>query len=184
MSDQEGVYSSNILKQQAVHVLHPVSGHVDHAESHPHADDAKQLTVEKPQAELLRWHYRLVHLSFKMIKTMATVGLLTKRITTAPIPKCAGCMFAETTKNPWRKKGATRGHVGRKTNITRPGQYVPVDQLDSPHVGLIMQLKEIPTKKRYRYATIFVDHYYELEYLLSTLKNASSTTLRHTASIY
>ena len=35
----------------------------------------------------------LGHLSFKMIKTMASIGLLTKRIATVPIPKCAVCML-------------------------------------------------------------------------------------------
>lgn len=64
-------------------------------------------------------------------------------------------MFAEMTKNPWRKKGASVRHVERKTNIKIIGQCVSVDQLESPQVRLIAKLKGIPTKKRYRYDTIF-----------------------------
>ena len=136
-------------QQQARHDSHPVDGSiesVDVAKSHPHADDAQQLTVENPQADLLRWHYRLGHLSFKLIKAMAKVGLLPKRIATAPTPRCVGCMFSSMMKKPWRTKGTKGNQVGRKTNVTRPGQCVSVDQLESPHVGFYAQLKGIPTR--------------------------------------
>ena len=165
MSARVEVDSSKSRKQQDGNVPHPASGSVNHAEYHPHADDAHRLIVENPQADLLRWHYRLGHLSFKMIKTMATVCLFPKRIATAPITKCDGCMFAEMANNPCSKKGAAGRHVGRTTKITRPGQLVSVGQLDSPQVGLIAQLKGIPTKKCYRYAIIFVDHYSDLKYV-------------------
>ena len=158
MSARYGVDSRKIRTQKSGHVPHLVSGHVDHVESHPHADDAHQLTVENLPADLLIWKYRLGHLSFKMINTMDTIGLFPKRIATAPIPKCAGYMFSATTKKPWRKKGAAGRHVVRTTKITQQGQCVSVDQLESTQVGFIAQLKGIPTKKRYRYATIFVDH--------------------------
>ena len=160
-SAREGVYSSKSRKQQAGHVPHPAIGHVNHLESHPHADDTQRLTVDNPQEDLLIWNYCLGRLSFKMIKTMATVGLLSMRIATEPISKCSGCMFSAMAKNPW----AASGHVGRKTKITRPGQCVSVDQLKSPQVGFIVQLKGIPTKKHYRYAMIFVDHCSDLNYV-------------------
>ena len=86
---------------------------------------------------------------------MATVGLFPKIIVTAPIPKYSGCMFAAMTKKPWRNKGAAIRHLGRKKNITRPRQHVSVGQLESPQVGFIAKLKGVPTKKRYRYTTIF-----------------------------
>ena len=61
-----------------------------HENLQPHADDSQRLTIEYPQAELLGWHYRLGHFSFKLIKAMAEVGLLPKKLAKAPIPKCAG----------------------------------------------------------------------------------------------
>ena len=182
MSAREGetVHCKQQHQQQARHDSPPVDGSiesVDLAKSHPHADDAQRLTVENPQADLLRWHYRLGHLSFKLIKAMAQVGLLPKRIATAPTPKCAGCMFSSMTKKPWRTKGSKGNQVGRRTKVTRPGQCVSVDQLESPQVGFYAQLKGIPTKKRYRYATIFVDHFSDLKYVHYMEDSTSKSTV-------
>ena len=84
-----------------------------------------------------------------MIKTMGDVGIFPKPIATPPIPKCARCMLSDMTNKPWCTKDAAKNQVGRKTNITRPGQSVYVDKLESPQVGFIAQLKDIPIKKRY-----------------------------------
>jgi hypothetical protein len=60
--------------------------------------------------------------------------------------------------------------------ITTPGQCVSVDQLESTTPGLIAQLKGIPTTKRYKAATVFVDHYSRLSYVhLQKTTNASET---------
>jgi len=175
MTDREGE-KADIQSSHGPHLGHGscVKGscddiHHDHRHTtphlQPHADDAERLTVESPQADLLRWHYRLGHLSFKLIKAMSEVGLLPKHLAKARIPKCAGCMFAAMTKKPWRTKGSKSGQVGRKTKITRPGQCVSVDQLESPQVGFIAQIKGRLTKKRYKYATVFVDHHSDLKYV-------------------
>ena len=97
---------------------------------------------------------------------MSDVVLLTKNLSKAPIPKCAVCMFFETKKKPWRTKGKkTGGQVGWLTKITRPGHCVSVDMLESPHLGFIDHMKGRLTKKRYRYATEFVDHLLDLKYV-------------------
>ena len=97
------------------------------------ADNVQRLTVESPQADLLMWHYRLGHLSFRLIKAMAEVGLRPKKLAKAPITKCAGCMFAALTKKPWRsKRKKTGGQVGPMTKITIPGKCISVDMLESP----------------------------------------------------
>ena len=97
---------------------------------------------------------------------MAEVGLPPKKLAKAPIPKCAGCMFAAMTKKPWHSKGKnTCGQVGRMTNIISPGQCVSVNMLESPQVGFIAHMKERLTRKRYRYATVFVDHFLDLKYV-------------------
>ena len=60
--------------------------------------------------------------------------------------------------------------------ITKPGECVSVDKLESPTPGLIAQLKGIPTKMRYKVATIFVDHYSRLSYVhLQKTTNAEET---------
>ena len=51
------------------------------------------------------------------------------------------------------------------TKKTKPGQCVSVDMLDSPQVGFTAHLKGRLTKKSYRYATVFVDHFSDLKYV-------------------
>ena len=109
---------------------------------------------------------------------MAEVGLLPKKLAKAPIHKCVGCMFAAMTKKPWRTKGGnTGGQVGKILKITRPGQSVSVDMLESPQVGFIAHMKVWLTKKRYRYATVFVDHFLDLKYVHCMSKITSEETI-------
>ena len=129
MSDREGV----ILSKQSPHGKQTHAREQSHEHLQPHADNSQRLNVESPQADLLRWHYCLGHLSFKLIKAMAEVGLLPNKLAKAPIPKCAGCMFAAMKKKPWRTKGRNTGdQVGRILKIIRPGKCVSFDMLESP----------------------------------------------------
>ena len=63
------------------------------------------------------------------------------------------------------------------TKITRPGQYVSVDMLDSPRVGLIAHMIGRLTKKRYRYATVSVDHFSDLKYIQCMSEMTSDETI-------
>jgi hypothetical protein len=49
--------------------------------------------------------------------------------------------------------------------ITRSGQCVSVDQLESTTPGLIAQIKAKPTMTRYIAMTVFVDHYERFTYV-------------------
>ena len=53
-----------------------------------------------------------------------------------------------------------------------------VDQLESPAPGLIAQLKGIPTTKRYKAATIFVDHFSRLSFVRLQSTLTSEDTLQ------
>jgi hypothetical protein len=59
-------------------------------------------------------------------------------------------------KLPWRGKEKKSSHL---SVATKPGETVSVNQMASTKVGFFAQLKGTLTKKRYRCATIFVDHY-------------------------
>jgi hypothetical protein len=72
-------------------------------------------------------------------------------------------MFGKATKRPWRTKTPANSD-NRSRTITKPGDCVSVDQLESSTPGFIAQLRGIPTTKRYLVATIFVDHYSGLSY--------------------
>jgi hypothetical protein len=120
-------------------------------------EDLEGLSCQDPQTEMLRWHYRLGHLSFQRIKRMAGVGILPKKLAQVTPPKCAGCLFGTMTKKPLRNKGTKPKGVGHLA--TAPGQMVSVDQLESSTAGFISQLKGRLTRRRYKAATIFVDNF-------------------------
>jgi hypothetical protein len=123
----------------------------------------ERLSFWDPQTEMLRWHYRLGHLSFQIIKRMAELGILPKKLAQATPPKCAGCLFGTTTKKPWRNKGIKPKVVVHLD--TSPGQMLSVDHLESSAAGFISKLKGRLTRRRYKAATIFVDHFSRMSYV-------------------
>ena len=113
------------------------------------------------RTELLRWHYRLGHLPFSNLRLMAARGEIPKRLASCRIPKCQSCLYGRATKRPWRSKGKA---VKLRT-VTKPGQCVSVDQLESPVAGFVGQNKGFFFRKRYKVATVFVDHFSRLSYV-------------------
>jgi hypothetical protein len=67
------------------------------------------------------------------------------------------------TKLPWRGKESKSSH--EVFVATRPGECVSVDHMIPTHVGLFAQLKGKLTSKRYRAASIFVNHFSCLRYM-------------------
>ena len=63
----------------------------------------------------------------------------------------------------------------------KSGQIVSVDQMDSSNLGFIAQLKGKLTRRRYKHATIFVDHYSDLSYvhLQETLSSNETVQAKH-----
>ena len=120
-----------------------------------------------PLGELIRWHHRLGHLSFKKLQLLAMMNLIPRELSKCKAPKCATCMYGKMTKKPWRTKGNQR----KIRTATIPGECVSVDQLQSSNQGFIAQLKGVLTKRRFKYATVFVDHFsrYKYVHLQSTL---------------
>ena len=119
------------------------------------------METTSPEAELMRWHHKLGHLSFNKIKRMAELGQLPKPIATARTPKCASCMFGKATKKPWRAKGQQK----KLKTTTAPGQCISIDQLESTTPGLVAQMRGFLNTARYKYATVSVDHYSSLSYV-------------------
>ena len=58
------------------------------------------LTEENPQAELLRWHYRIGHLPFYRTKIFALLGKITKKLANMKRHKYKGFIFEAMTKCP------------------------------------------------------------------------------------
>ena len=60
--------------------------------------DEDGLQANTPYAELLRWDYRLGHMSFAKLKAMAKLGILPRRLANVENPKRASCYFRKMTK--------------------------------------------------------------------------------------
>jgi hypothetical protein len=105
----------------------------------------------------MQWHYRLGHLSFPKLKVLAKNGEIPRCLAKVPPPKCAGCLFGAMTKTPWHGKESKATH--QVFVATKPGECVSVNHMVSTHVGFFVQLKGGLTKKKYKAASIFADHF-------------------------
>jgi hypothetical protein len=90
-------------------------------------------------------------------------------------PKCAGCLFGAMTKIPWCGKETKASH---KVFITsKLGECVSVNQMKSTEIGFYVQMIGKLTKKHYRCATVFVDHYSRLCFVDLQINDSSVKTV-------
>jgi hypothetical protein len=138
-------------------------------------DEHTTLAASNNQAELMQWHYCLGHLPFSRLKQLTINGKIPKKLAEVVPPKCAGCLFGAMTKIPLRGKETKASH--EVFVATKPGECVSVDQMTSTEPGFYAQLKGRLTKKRYRCATIFVDHFSRLRYVHPQADDTSVETI-------
>ena len=124
----------------------------------------------------MRWHYRLGHLPFAKLKMLAKNGEIPRRLAKVPPPKCAGCLFGAMTKVPWRGRESKSTH--EIFVATKPGECVSVDHMISTQQGFFAQMKGKLTRKRYRAASIFVDHFSRLRYVHLMQDLSSDETIK------
>ena len=81
------------------------------------------------------------------------------------IPNLAflACHYAKATKRTWRHK--SQKYYKPPPPPTLTGELVSVDQMVSPTPGLIAQITGKLTTKRYKYSTVFVDHFSRFLYI-------------------
>ena len=120
-------------------------------------DEHMTLAASGEQAELMRWYYCLGHLPFLRLKQLAINGEIPKKLTKVAPPKCAGSLFGAMMKIPWCGKETKSSH--EVFVATKPGECVSIDQMTSTELGFVAQLKGKLSKKRYRCATVFVNHF-------------------------
>ena len=137
-------------------------------------DDIEYIPSD-PRQELLLWHYRLGHIPMSRLQHMAAQGDLPARLASCSKPECASCRFGRATKVAWRVKGSQ--NLSHIKTCTSPGQCVSVDQLESTSPGFIAQLKGSLTRTRYRYVTVFTDHFSDLSYVHLQKTITSAETL-------
>ena len=91
---------------------------------------------------------------------MSTQGIVNSKFKHLPFPVCYTYWYTKLTKRKTRDNGK---HIPQDV-ATCPGQMVPVDQQISTSPGLIAQMKDILTTKRYKCAIIYVDQYSRIGY--------------------
>ena len=147
-------------------------------EINPEAKKLNQISGETPQDRLLRWHYRLGHLPFKVLQNLAKHHIIDPALSKVEPPFCPGCMYGKQTRRTWRTKPSKKLRRKGLKRAHRPGQTVSVDTMPSGSVpGLMPQLKGTPTTRRYRYATVFIDHYSDLTYTHMHENNSAEQVL-------
>jgi hypothetical protein len=105
---------------------------------------------------------------------MARLDMIPRRLVKARIPLCPSCIYGKLSRKPWRGKNDYH-HISEAKSH---GQFVSVEQMESTTPGLITQMKGIPTRERYHYATIFVDHATDYTYVHLQRDTSSEETLR------
>ena len=132
----------------------------------------KNINLSAAEKELLRWHHRLGHLSYKKIQFLLQSGALafsepSRRLQTAAAklqtcPMCAACQYGKQRRSatPGRSIKTVRERQGAlKQDDLYPGQKVSVDHFICSTRGRLKHTfgKE-DTRQQYSGGAIFVDH--------------------------
>ena len=126
------------------------------------------------QKELWGWHLKLNHLSFAKIKLMATQSKLPKRLIAVDVPFCPACAYNKATRKPWRYKNGNN----KIKESTRPGKCMSIDTFESSTTGFVAQLKGSLTNRRYKVATVFIDHYSDLSFMCPQEDNSRAALIK------
>ena len=132
----------------------------------------QNMNLSPAQKELLRWHFRLGHLSQRKIQFLMRTGVLAhsesaRRLQSAASklqhrPLCAACQYGKQRRRtaPGTRHEAVRDRQGAlKKDDLFPGQKVSVDHFVCSTRGRLQHTfgKEDP-KQQYTGGAIFVDH--------------------------
>jgi hypothetical protein len=138
-----------------------------------------ELTLESPKkedsAELLRYHFKYGHVPFRRLQEMAQQGTIPPRLGKCPIPPCATCMFGKAHRRP--KQSKSKKTLTDPEEVKAPGDLVSVDVLVSSTPGLVAQMAGFLTRKRYKYACVFVDHFSDFGYVYMMKEHTANEAL-------
>jgi len=96
-NSDDDLYQDENLPFQTMESINEAASTVQADDFSPQANDDR--------SELLQWHYRLGHLSFPKLKTLALVSIIPKKLAKVEPPKCSACLYGSMTRQAWRSKG-------------------------------------------------------------------------------
>ena len=93
------------------------------------------------QEEMMSYHYRLHHLPFPKMITLAELGRIPKRLAQLRgcTPICVACIFGSAHKRPWCSKAKSSKHPIQKKEDNAPRKKTSLDQIVSAQPGLVPQ---------------------------------------------
>ena len=121
-------------------------------------DDPK---FDDDQLTYQHFHEKLSHAPKSRMAAAIQAGILPKRLAKVKPPPCPACLSGKATRKAWRARGGNREII----KTTTPGECTSVDQLESPTPGFMGLLKGQPTRRRYKAATVFKDHFSKVKYV-------------------
>ena len=132
----------------------------------------ENMNLSNAEKELLRWHYKLGHLSFKRIQFLLRTGVLAMALSTRALhtaasrikepPKCAGCLFGKQTVTPVARREGPQLVTDHCQPILDgkmlPGQQVSVDHFMCSTYGMKEGSRSKPTQHNcYTGGALFYD---------------------------
>ena len=151
------------------------------------------MNLTDPEKELLRWHQRLGHISFKRVQALFRSGVLshseaTRRLHTAACkikhpPKCAACQFGKQSCRPAPGKKSVvvrdRSGVLKQDNLL-PGQCISVDHFVCSTNGRLFTSrgKTSALENLYCGGCLFVNHATDFVHVEHQTSTSTHDTLR------
>lgn len=114
------------------------------------------------QHKKLQLHERCAHAHFEQINSWIRSGCLPcdPDLATEPDPLCATCQFGKAHK---RSHKSNTGHIAKSAKA--PGDGVSSDGMEAGTPGRLMTTSGLPSTKRYRYCSFWVDHFSQFVYV-------------------
>jgi len=128
--------------------------------------------LSEAEKELLRWHFRLGHISMRRIQFLMKTGVLatseslrrlqSKSASLTTLPRCTACQFGKQRRTPAPGKLSTvikdKAGAIKKDNLL-PGQEVSVDHFKCSTKGRLFTSRgKTSESEMYTGGAIFIDH--------------------------
>jgi hypothetical protein len=128
---------------------------VDHPFFLPH-------NLTPKQQRKLHLHERCAHANWEQINAWIRTGNLpgSPSLASEPDPICAACQFGKAHK---RSHKADTGNISN--NHLAPGDGVSSDGMEAGCPGRMMTTHGLPSLRRYKYVSFWVDHYSQFIYI-------------------
>jgi hypothetical protein len=114
------------------------------------------------QLRKLHLHERCNHVHWDLLNSWIRCGALPcdPSLAQEPNPICAACQFGKAHK---RTHKTDTGHISQNHNA--PGEGVSSDGMEAGCPGRMMTTGGLPSNRRYKYCTFWVDHYSQFVYV-------------------